>query len=995
MFSDGVTTYAYSAYGPKIIYVFSGGKWSIRTLEAVPGDNTSYASADTVFIGGIAYDTYSFGLMYQINSYESVVYFDENAFIAGNKVYSSVTGEPFGEYNASVVSVSRDGNSIYIVYSDGKLEKVVASGLYGAAPVNVVITGKKLVTRVYEYTIPLSSGGDIKSAVFDNSSGNVAVLRNGDNRLYFINPNDWSLNYTVHLKYVPLSLIHIEGGVAVLFSKVNKVYLTATKEYISFPAKVSSFCVCDGRLFAVCGGKVCEYNRTTGTISYPFGQLEADGIACSNGKLYVSTVYDVTGYDIKTFVPFAVCQAMYSGNVAAWEDHVIAGNFIYSADTLDFSSAVIGKVFDFRGNMLLTDTGMFSLSEGKYITGYMSNPIQAVIMPDFTTLLFGQVSVTVINSQGYDPTNPAVVTGVSEDGVYNGGVSVHFDRGTAFMDGKKIENGYTETKAGNHTLTVVTSWNIYTIIKFTVKYNPASLVIQNGNIRLSVGQTATLKTKIYPEGASGNVVFTTESDNIRVTSSGVVFAVAEGESVVRASISGTDIYTNCTIYVTSSKAVCTNSDYIIDKGNGVLGGVSPGTTADVFLSYFLADECRYAVADKAGNEITEGIVATGMNIIRYDLKGVQTDSLVISVTGDLDGDGVVTINDADILYRYLLLNYELENCIFYAADCNANLRITAVDLKALRLMLDYSAVGAEGNDELYVNIPLFGYIGSDFYVTIQNDKIGKSGSVAGVINYDTDKLSVVKITPFGGEVYTSDYQGKLEYCVLGADNLGEKAKLLRVYFRIKENALPGVTYLDFNDTSVSRGVLYGVKQLSETFEIKETPAEKLTVASSNSLLKFRHDVYEYSVLIPYGDEFLNLSFDCPVGCYVYFNNLPVYGDSERRLTLTYLNQKGEIAEYTIKVSHGEEYIPENNSLLQLLEASGLEITPVFDPSVTAYTAEAEYGMVTQITAIPAGKHGEVNVSGPETLSVGDNTFVITCTAEDGTQKIYTFARVKA
>ncbi|MDD4124519.1 MAG: S8 family serine peptidase [Eubacteriales bacterium] len=989
LFSSGAVTYAYSVYNPKTVYAFSGGLWSLKTPEAVPGDSGIFAFADTVFIGGMAYDASDFKLRYQINSYDNIVYCDENIFIAGKWIYSVLSGEPFGEYTDTVVSAFRDGNDMFLVYSDKSLEKVKPTGFCGAAPVNVVITGMNLVSRSYEYIVPLSSGGDIKDAVYDASSDSVAVLRNGDNRLYFLKTSDWSLKYTIYLKYVPSSIIDLGNGAAVLFSKVNKVYLTATKEYISFPARVSSVCMWEGRLFAVSGGRVCEYNRSNGTITYPFGEMEADGISCSNGRIYVSTIYDLTGYDIETLAPFAVCQAMYSGNVAASEDYVIAGNYIYDAHTLNYVAAVIGKVFDFRGNTLLTDTGMFSLSENMYITGYRSAPIQAVILPDYTVLLFGELSVTVIDSQGYDPTSSAVVTGISEGTVYYGGASIWFDRGTAYIDGKKIESGYTEITAGNHTLTVVTSWNIYTVIKFTVKYNPSSVIIQNGDIWLGVGQTATLRATINPAGAEGTVVYSTVSENINVTASGVVFAVSQGEGVVRAEISGTGIYTYCTVHVTDSHMICTNGDYIIDNDSSVLGGVAPGTEAEAFLSYFITDNCSYRVTTDNGDEVKEGYVATGMRIVRYDHKGMLTETLTISVKGDLDGDGRVSVNDADILYRYLLLNYDLEKWIFYAADCNANARITSVDLKELRTMLDYSVTGSDGGAELYVNIPLFGYTGSDFYITIQNDRMGNADSVAGAVNYDSSKLKVTKITAFGGEVFTSDKAGRLEYSILGIDLMGEKSKLLRIYFGIIDNAATGITYVDFTDTTICRSGLYGVLSQREAFEIKDTPSDTLTAISTNSSLKFDPQIFEYRTLIPDGDDYLNLTFDCPSGCYVYFNNQPIYGNAERRLTMIYINKKGEAVEYVFLVSHGEEYIPDHNSSLASLEAAGLVITPVFDPVITEYNAAANYGVQTQIIATPAAKNATVVISGPDILSVGTNIFVITCTAEDDTQTVYT------
>lgn len=989
LFAKGGYIYAYSVYYPKTVYIFNNGIWGIKSPEVVPGGDDIYASGSTVFIGDMAYDDTAFGLKYQINGYHKVIFCDESVFIAGNKLFSVTNGVNIGIYPQNVVSAYKNGNILYIVYEDKTIEKVVPTGLYGAAPVNTAITGNMLATRSFEYTVPLAVGSKITDAAFDNKSGSVIVLKEGDNRLYYLNTKNMSLDKTVHLKYVPSSLIKVEGGVAVLFTRVNKVYLTATGEYISFPARVSSVSMWNGRLFAICGGRVCEYEFATGDVVYPFGDIYSDGLACYGGRLYISTVYDLTGYDIKTYTPFASKQAMFSGNVMAFENYVIAGNSVYDANTLEYVSAVEGKLYAFSGNALFTENGLFSVPAGEYITGYRSSPKLAVILPDMTTLLFNEMSVVVINSQGFDPTKQAVVTGVAEGGVYYGGASIWFDRGNAYVDGKKIQSGYIEKQPGKHTLTVVTAWNVYTVINFTVKYDPEAIVFQNSEIWLGVGQTVTLKVKILPEGAEGVITFATESDNITLTPLGTVTALAPGEGVVTAQIAGTHIQATCIIHVTESRLICTNPNYNIDDGNGIISGIDTNTDIYSFLSYFIADDCSYQVTDVSGREIFEGIVSTGMRINRYDNFGKLTKTLVISVKGDLDGDGIASLADADMLYRHLLLNTQLDDYIFRAADLNQNSRVTLTDLKALRQIMDYSAKGEESEMDLFIHFPLFGYTGTEFYATIQNDKLGKATSLAGLVTYDESYLTVSRIVAFGGEVYTTQMPGRLEYSILGIDGFSDKSKLLRIYFTVKSDAPAGDTPVYFDSTTAAAGEkLYSVNTQREVFTVKTTPAEKLTITSANAYLNFNPEVFEYNLVIPEEDNYLDINYECPAGCFVYFNNLPVY-DNPRRLTLTYLNKSGEIFEYVFNISRGKVVFPDNNSRLLTLDVLGCVLSPEFDQSITEYNAIVNYGSMAQIIALPESAGANVEITGPATLSVGENVFTIICTAEDGSQTAYT------
>ena len=206
-----------------------------------------------------------------------------------------------------------------------------------------------------------------------------------------------------------------------------------------------------------------------------------------------------------------------------------------------------------------------------------------------------------------------------------------FDRVTDYVDGNKFHNGDTEKKAVKHTLTVVRAWYVYRVIYFSVKYEPDSVVIQNGDGWVGGGQSATLRGKILPEGAEGTVIFSTDSGNITVTPAGVVTALSPGEGIVKAEVAGTTVNTFCTVYVTDYSFNCTNKYYIIDEDIDIIYGVLPGTEVNLFLSSFVAQNCSYTVTNAAGVTATEGYVTTGMYIKRYDLSGKLTKSLVISV----------------------------------------------------------------------------------------------------------------------------------------------------------------------------------------------------------------------------------------------------------------------------------------------------------------------------------------------------------------------------
>ena len=71
--------------------------------------------------------------------------------------------------------------------------------------------------------------------------------------------------------------------------------------------------------------------------------------------------------------------------------------------------------------------------------------------------------------------------------------------------------------------------------------------------------------------------------------------------------------------------------------------------------------------------------------------------------------------------------------------------------------------------------------------------------------------------------------------------------------------------------------------------------------------------------------------------------------------------------------------------------SGIALSPAFDSTTTEYTAEVEYTVeTTTVVAMPTHPGATVEGDGEMTLAEGDNTIIVTVTAEDGTsQETYT------
>lgn len=100
---------------------------------------------------------------------------------------------------------------------------------------------------------------------------------------------------------------------------------------------------------------------------------------------------------------------------------------------------------------------------------------------------------------------------------------------------------------------------------------------------------------------------------------------------------------------------------------GFLTGIAPGTSIKSL------NNSGYTVYS-GKQEVTSGYVGTGMTAVS------GSTSLTIVVTGDVNGDGRITITDVVKLQRYTVSACELDEAAMMAGDINGNGRITITDV---------------------------------------------------------------------------------------------------------------------------------------------------------------------------------------------------------------------------------------------------------------------------------------------------------------------------
>lgn len=124
----------------------------------------------------------------------------------------------------------------------------------------------------------------------------------------------------------------------------------------------------------------------------------------------------------------------------------------------------------------------------------------------------------------------------------------------------------------------------------------------------------------------------------------------------------------------------TSNKYIIDSQ--YISRITPGTTVNQFKQNIETNQ-KIEIIDKNGKVLEQdNLIGTGMI-----LKVGSTSQYIISVTGDIDGDARITVNDLAKLKLHYVGIELLTGINLKSADLDNNGRITINDVSKIKLVL--------------------------------------------------------------------------------------------------------------------------------------------------------------------------------------------------------------------------------------------------------------------------------------------------------------------
>ena len=143
------------------------------------------------------------------------------------------------------------------------------------------------------------------------------------------------------------------------------------------------------------------------------------------------------------------------------------------------------------------------------------------------------------------------------------------------------------------------------------------------------------------------------------------------------------------ISFTTKEALKIKTDvYFLNTANATVSLVEPKTTVTAFLNNF--KDKQYLSVYKDGKKITgDELVGTGCEIRLY-YDGVMYDSYTVAITGDVNGDGKVTITDYLQIKERILNSKTLAKAKEYASDVNGDGKVTITDYLRLKYCIQNS-----------------------------------------------------------------------------------------------------------------------------------------------------------------------------------------------------------------------------------------------------------------------------------------------------------------
>ncbi|MCD7861043.1 MAG: Ig-like domain-containing protein [Oscillospiraceae bacterium] len=201
-----------------------------------------------------------------------------------------------------------------------------------------------------------------------------------------------------------------------------------------------------------------------------------------------------------------------------------------------------------------------------------------------------------------------------------------------------------------------------TISDGNITINVSSVMLDQTEAALVVGETLTLTATVEPEDATDPTVTWTSSDeSVATVMDGAVTAVAAGTATITATAG--DYAATCTVTVTEQDTTVDVTGVALDKTEAALtvgetltltATVEPEDATDPTVTWTSSDESVATVTDGVVTAVAAGTATITATAGDYAATCIVTVTEDIDVVGNVSGDDVVDTEDVILILQYIV-----------------------------------------------------------------------------------------------------------------------------------------------------------------------------------------------------------------------------------------------------------------------------------------------------------------------------------------------------
>lgn len=279
---------------------------------------------------------------------------------------------------------------------------------------------------------------------------------------------------------------------------------------------------------------------------------------------------------------------------------------------------------------------------------------------------------------------------------------------------------------------------------------------------------------------------------------------------------------------------------------------------------------------------------------------------------------------------------------------------------------------------------------------------------SGVLAYDANQLELAGTSQIIGNGWAVEFNGNnfVAYDNNLAKPINGNAALFSVTFKVKNVAAGTAVNVSYTEVAASDGTAdanIGTVTYSTTIAAPlstDNSLKTLTVNNATISPAFNAGTTSYTAEVPFEVSKLDIQAaanDSKASVSINSPNLTPNGTTN--VTITVTAENGSKKTYTISVKRAQDpnYVASDNNALSGITVDGFLLSPVFSGENTQYVIWLPYETESvTVSGKAADSKARVRVEGGTGLKAGqDNEIKVICTAENGTEKVYTVIAKRA